>query len=87
VTTNISGGTLTLTHVLTDANFIASTLDGDVSLVDTPFVPPTEPVFTLPDNLELIKSDSPFSQGFDERDSDDAEERANLWTDQVNHCP
>lgn len=83
VTTDNNGGTLTLTHVLTDANFTASTLDGDVSLVATDFVPPTEPVFTLPDNLELIKSDSPFSQGFDERDSDDAEERANLWATQV----
>jgi len=83
VATDIAGSILTLTHVLTDANFIASTLDGDVSLVDTSFVPPTEPTFTLPDNLELIKSDSPFAQGFDERDSADAEARADLWTAEV----
>jgi hypothetical protein len=83
VTTGIAGSILTLTHVLTDANFIASTLDGDVSLVDTSFVSPTEPTFTLPNNLELIKSDSPFVQGFDERDSADAEAKADLWTAKV----
>lgn len=80
VTTIIASSTLTLTHVLTDANFTASTIDTDVSLVDTEFVPPVEPVFTLPNNLVLVNSDSPFTAKFDNRDSEDAEDRANLWT-------
>jgi len=75
----IDGVILTLTHEATDANFVATTVDGDVSLVLTSFVAPTEPTFTLPDNLRLLKSDSPFVASFDEKDDADAEDRANLW--------
>jgi len=83
VTTAIAAGVLTLTHVATDANFTASTVDNDIDLVDTEFVPPVEPVFTLPNNYSLINSGSPFTAKFDKRDSDDAEDRANLWTTTV----
>ena len=43
-------------------------------------------VFTLPHRLVRIMTDSPFSQGFDERDyptTPTAEERANLWADTI----
>lgn len=36
--------------------------------------------FTLPTQLVRIRAESPFTVGFDVRDEDDAEERANLWT-------
>ena len=82
-TTNIASSILTLTHAQTDANFTASTLDSDVAMVNTSFVPPVEPTFTLPDNLKLLKSDSPFAASFDQKDNADAEDRANLWADEI----
>lgn len=39
----------------------------------------TSPTFTLPSNLVKIKSESPFVQAFDYRDSTAAEARANKW--------
>lgn len=42
--------------------------------------------FTLANDLRKIHSESPFSQGFDTRDFDsaeDAEDRVNTWADEI----
>jgi len=41
------------------------------------------PTFTLPNRLVNIMTGSPFSQSFDKRDYDDADDRANEWADEV----
>ena len=41
------------------------------------------PAYTLPSNLARILSESPFTQSFDSRDYADAEDRANVWGDEI----
>ncbi len=41
------------------------------------------PAYSLSDDLEKIKSGSPFKQSFDSADFGDAEARADVWADEI----
>jgi hypothetical protein len=41
------------------------------------------PAYSLPTNLVALKSDSPFREAFDSKDFVDAEDRANVWADEI----
>jgi hypothetical protein len=39
--------------------------------------------FEIDNDYKCVKSESPFAQGFDARDFDDAEDRAEIWATEI----